>query len=515
MARLLPFLVAAPLFEFPLGTLGQSAKCLALKQTLRLENTTVLNVAYVPAPAMVATRPGSCQASATVTSAPLCRVEFVINTTSTSAVHAEAWLPNTWFGRFMATGNGGLNGCIDYGALDYGASLHFATFGTNNGHDGASGLPFLNHPEVINDFAFRAIHVEAVIGKQMVQAYYGRPAAKSYYMGCSTGGRQGTQAALKFPEDFDGILAGAPATDFNHLQGWSGMLSHFLGATSPNGANSASPKFIPPALWSVVSAEILRQCDLDDGVADGIITEPDTCDFDPEPIQCTANKTTSCLTPIQVEALNNIYSPLMDGSKLLYPRYSPGAEAAGATSILDGSFFSFTADWERYVILNITDHDFTNFGLADIALFDKVNAGRISTFDGDLSAFRNRGGKFLTYHGRRDPLIASTNSKRMYDLISSTLKLSTLDDFYRLFLIPGMGHCSGGLGSPSFGQAGSSTSAVNASTHNILLALVDWVEGGVAPRTIIGSGRNNTTTRTHCRYPMRSVLDGSVFVCAV
>jgi hypothetical protein len=101
----------------------------------------------------------------------------------------------------------------------------------------------------------------------------------------------------------------------------------------------------------------------------------------------------------------------------------------------------------------------------------------------------------------------------MYDLISSTLKLSTLDDFYRLFLIPGMGHCSGGLGSPSFGQAG--PSAANASTHNILLALVDWVEGGVAPRTIIGSGRNNTTTRTHCRYPMRSILDGSVFVCAV
>ncbi|KAJ7249407.1 tannase and feruloyl esterase [Mycena rebaudengoi] len=511
MTRLLPFLAAAPLFSFPLGTLGQSAKCLALKQSLHLENTTILDVAYITAPTNVST-PGSCQSSVPVTSAPLCRVQFVINTTPTSAVHAEAWLPDTWFGRFLATGNGGLGGCIDYLSLDYGASLHFATFGTDNGHDGQSGLPFLNHPEVINDFAFRAIHVEAVIGKQMAQAYYGRPATKSYYMGCSQGGRQGTQAALKFPEDFDGILAGAPATDANHLLGWMGLLTHYIGATNVTlGAVNTSPKFIPPTLWLVVSAEILRQCDLLDGVADGIITEPDICNFRPETLLCTRSKKTDCLTAIQVQALRNIYSPVVDGSKLIYPRYSPGAEADPLGGVLfGGSFSSLTADWERYVILNVTDHDFTNFGLADIALFEKVNPGGFSTFSGELFAFRNRGGKFLTYHGHRDPLISSTNSKRVYDLISKTLKLPTLDDFYRLFFIPGMGHCVGGLGPTSFGQAG--PSAVNASSHNILLALVDWVEGGAAPPTIIGSGMNNTT-RTHCRYPMRSVFNGSEFIC--
>ncbi|KAJ6479361.1 tannase and feruloyl esterase [Mycena vulgaris] len=507
------FLTTAVLLPLSVFAGDPSAKCLSLQQRLNLENTTILDVTYVSAPTNVTT-PGSCQSSAPVTSAPLCRVQFVINTTSTSAVHAEAWLPDTWFGRFMATGNGALNGCIDYIAVDYGASLHFATVGSDNGHDGESGLPFLNHPEVINDFAFRAIHVEAVIGKHIMEVYYGKPAAKSYYLGCSTGGRQGTQAALRFPEDFDGILAGAPATDFNHIMGWFGSLSHFVGAGNDS-VPDTSPKFIPPALWAVVSAEILRQCDALDGVVDGIITEPDDCHFRPEAIACTANQTTNCLTPPQVQALKNIYSPLLGShGELIYPRYAPGAEAdPTAGAIFGGAMFPLTVDWERYTILNVTEHDFTNFGLKDIALFDKINPGGIATFDGDMSAFRNRGGKFLTYHGQRDPLIPSTNSKRVYDLISHTLAQPSLDDFYRLFLIPGMGHCFGGLGAPSFGQGiFPGSNVVNASSHNVLLALVDWVEGGVAPDTIIGSGANGTI-RTHCRYPMRSVFDGKTFIC--
>jgi len=161
----------------------------------------------------------------------------------------------------------------------------------------------------------------------------------------------------------------------------------------------------------------------------------------------------------------------------------------------------------------MTQMPFSNINVQDAPLWDSINPGGIVTFNGDLSAFRNRGGKLLTYHGRRDPLISSTNSKRVYDLISHTLSLPVLDDFYRLFLIPGMGHCGGGLGAPSFGQS-NGLNVVNASSHNILLALVDWVEGGIAPDTIIGSGANNTS-RTHCRYPLRSVFNGTVFVCEV
>ncbi|KAJ7436085.1 tannase and feruloyl esterase [Mycena galericulata] len=505
-----PKYLAAAFFLPVYALASQSAKCLALQHSLHLENTTILNVTYILAATNVST-PGVCQSTAPVTAAPLCRVQFVIQTTSSSAVHAEAWLPDIWFGRFLGLGNGGLGGCIDYANLDYGTSLHFAAVGSDNGHDGTTGSQFLNHPEVINDFAFRAVHVEAVVGKQIVQTYYGAAVAKSYYLGCSTGGRQGTQAALRFPEDFDGIVAGSPATDFNHLTIWQGILSHYVGA--PISAAAPSPKFLSPDAWAIVSAEILRQCDALDGVVDGVITEPDQCDFRPESIQCIESTSTNCLTATQVETVKNVFTPLFGlQGELVYPRYSPGAEAdPNQSQIFGGAFFSITEDWGQFAILNVTEHNFSNFGLKAVAFWDSINPGGIATFDGDLSAFRNRGGKFLTYHGRRDPLISSTNSKRVYDLISHTLSLPLLDDFYRLFLIPGMGHCSGGLGPTSFGQS-QGLNLVNDSSHNILLAMVDWVEGGIGPATIIGSDAANAT-RTHCRYPMRSVFNGTVFVC--
>ncbi|KAJ7202721.1 tannase and feruloyl esterase [Mycena haematopus] len=465
----------------------QSAKCLALKNTHNLENTTILDVEYVAAPANVSTA-GSCQSTASVSAAPLCRVYLVINTTATSAVHAEAWLPDKWYGRFIGLGNGGLGGCIEYSDLDYTTSLHFAAIASDNGHDGQSGLPFLHHPEIINDFAFRAIHAEAVVGKQLVHAYYGSSASKSYYSGCSTGGRQGTQAALRFPGDFDGILAGAPATDFNHLLGWLGLLGHYVGATGPDSAVNAttSETFITPELWSVVSAEILRQCDELDGVLDGIITEPDDCDFQVNAIRCGRNQATGCLSAIQVDALQKIYTPLLDVSgRLIYPRYTPGAEAdPEAATIFGGTFSSLPADWERYAVLNVTEHDFTNYSVRGVKLFEAINPGGVATFDGDFSAFRARGGKFITYHGRRDPVLPGPDG---------------MDAFYRLFLVPGMGHCIGGLGPTSFGQGNvPGTNAVNDSAHNVLLALVHWVEGGVAPGVIVGSGNGKERTFVEC-----------------
>lgn len=227
---------------------------------------------------------------------------------------------------------------IDYANLNYGAGLHFASVGSDNGHDGNSGDVFLNAPEVINDFTFCAVHVEAVIGKQIVEAYYGRPHHKAYFLGCSTGGRQATRAALSFPSDFDGIVGGSPATDFNHLAAWNGLMSHDVGAPNPN----ASASFISPDLWNDVAAEVLRQCDELDGVKDGIITEPDDCDFRPEAIQCSEKLTSHCLTKPQVDVLREIYQPLygLEG-QLLFPRYDPGSEADGdAQTVFSGAFFS-------------------------------------------------------------------------------------------------------------------------------------------------------------------------------
>lgn len=238
---------------------------------------------------------------------------------------------------------------IDYSNLDYTSSFHFAAIGSDNGHDGDTGVFFLDHPEVINDFAFRAIHVSAELGKDIVQQYYNTTPVKSYYLGCSTGGRQGMKSALMFPDDFDGIMAGSPATDFNHLLGWSGLLSRAIGAPG-----TSSPSFIPDALFPFVSAAILEQCDLLDGVADGIITEPDDCFFDPSVLLCgtstAGNDTSSCLTADQIEALNKIYSPVVSTEGVvLYPRLDPLAENQTSRELFfNGSMFMFTDVSDHY-----------------------------------------------------------------------------------------------------------------------------------------------------------------------
>lgn len=221
---------------------------------------------------------------------------------------------------------------IDYDNLAYGTSLGFASVGNNNGHNGNTGAPFLNNNEVLLDFTSRSIHLETLIGKELVNIYYERTPHHSYYLGCSTGGRQGIYAAMYNPADFDGILAGAPATNWNNLVGWSAMMSRYVGAP----AGAASLSFIPPELWDAVAMEVERQCDGLDGVMDGIITEPDECDFRPEALLCegpgtgTDNKT--CLSLEQVEALRKIYAPLygLDG-EYLYPRFDPGAETGPFT----------------------------------------------------------------------------------------------------------------------------------------------------------------------------------------
>ncbi|CAK5272440.1 unnamed protein product [Mycena citricolor] len=491
----------------------QHSKCAALKQTLRIENTTIVDARFLAAGSRVKVGKLCPEQQSQKFYAPtsLCRVQFVTKTSESSGIRAEAWLPEEWYGRFMGVGNGGLGGCIGYDDLSYGSSFHFASVGSNNGHDGNSGEDFLNNPEVIEDFAHRSIHVEAVVGKQIVEAYYGHQHQKSYYLGCSTGGRQGTQEALRYPADFDGIIAGAPATDFNHLIHWTGMLSRHTGAPDPT-----SPAFLSASEWDLVSKEILKQCDALDGVEDGIITEPDTCLFRPEALICRPGQIDDCLFPAQIAALRKIYSPLYSDGKLIYPRFDPGAELTYRQFIWGGQFPEYPRDWLQYVVLNHTTFDFSKYGPKQGKRIEAINAGGIATFSGDLAAFRDRGGKFLTYHGRMDGLIASGNSKRMYDLVSATLSMPSLDSFYRLFLVPGLAHCTGGIGSPNFGQRSYDvTHGVNASSHNLLLALVDWVENGKAPDEMIGTSYDGQTERAHCRYPFRSVRNAeqTAWIC--
>jgi feruloyl esterase len=177
-----------------------------------------------------------------------------------------------------------------------------------------------------------------VLGKQIVDAYYGTPPSKSYYLGCSTGGRQAIQSALLFPEDFDGLVAGSPATDFNHLSSWQAMLGRLVGAPL-----NTTDAFIPATLWPVITREIMNQCDGLDGVKDGIITDPDQCVFRPEALLCSAKtKSSNCITAPQVAALRDIYQPLFGTEgQLLYTRYDPLAESLGEfVNMFSGDIFS-------------------------------------------------------------------------------------------------------------------------------------------------------------------------------
>lgn len=212
---------------------------------------------------------------------------------------------------------------IDYPNLDYGTSLHFATIGSDGGHDGFTALPLLHHPEVLNDFSYRSIHAALVTGKLVVEAYYSKTPARSYYLGCSAGGRQGYQSALLYPEDFDGIVAGAPAVDWNRFAGAISVLATYVGA--PEGQKS--DRYITHSQWNLITREILKQCDTLDALADGIVAEPDECNFDPAALLCAGGQTENCLTGAQVNGLRLLYSPIYgsDGQEI-WPRFDPGSE---------------------------------------------------------------------------------------------------------------------------------------------------------------------------------------------
>jgi len=347
-----------------------------------------------------------------------------------------------------------------------------------------------------------------VVGKEITESYYGKTHDKSYYLGCSTGGRQGFKSAQDFPEDFDGIVAGAPAIAFNNLTSWSG---HFYPITGP--PNSST--FVTTAQWAAVHLDVLKQCDGLDGLEDGILEDPSQCTYDPSGLVCPGStiNSTSCLTPTQVNTVRAVFSPLLnEDGDLVYPRLQPGAEIGASFVLFNGVPFPYTADWFRYVVYNDPSWDPATIDSEDYDNSARLNPADISTFKGDLSGVQKRGAKVLHWHGGADFIISSDNSPRYYEHVSSTMNLSSseLDDFYRYFLVSGTGHCSGGEGAHAIGQG---TGEVNSydPKENILMAVVDWVEKGNAPETIIGSKFVNDTQslgvdyqRAHCKYPKRN-----------
>lgn len=490
------------------------SKCASIASTLSIENGVVYFSEFVAAGTNLSLPDNdpSCTTPSVLVPADICRIALSVATSNRSGISMEAWLPADWQGRFLSVGNGGLNGCVDYAHLAYTSGLGFSSVGTNNGHNGTSGEPFLNNSDVVEDFAYRAMHTGVVTGKSISKDFYGKAHDKSYYLGCSTGGRQGFKSAQDFPDDFDGIVSGAPAIAFANLTSWSG---HFYAITGPPSA----PTFVTMPQWIMVHGDVLKQCDALDGFVDGIIEDPRLCNYDPSGLACPEGSTnaTNCLTAPQVETVKAVFSPLLnDAGDLVYPRFQPGPEIIGSAVIFNGQPFPYTTDFFRYALYNDPSWDPTTIGSDDYNNAARINPFNIQTWKGDLSGMQKRGSKIIHYHGTADFIISSDNSPRYYEHVSSTMGLSPakLDDFYRYFSISGTGHCGGGDGAHAIGQGSDEFNGLEP-RQNVLMAIVDWVENGNAPETLIGTKFVNDTEalgvdfqRAHCKYPKRNQYKG-------
>ena len=446
-----------------------------------------------------------------------CAVLATTRPTSDSEIKFELWLPASgWNGKYEQAGNGGWAGTIPVGSLAEPLRRGFATAGTDDGHTGGSAEWAIGHPEKLADFGYRAVHETRVQATAIVQAFYGREISRSYFFGCSDGGREALMEAQRFADDFDGIIAGAPANYWTHLL-TAGLWDEQSLLNDPASA-------IPQAKLPAIQKAALEQCDALDGVKDGLIEDPRACRFDPGKIACKGVDSAECLTSAQVAALLKIYGGPKNprtGAKI-FPGPSPGVEGVAGTWaawIIPGAQgtpagFGFANSFYLQALYENQKTDFHTLNFdADLAYADEKAGPVLNSTSPDLRSFRARGGKLIQYHGWGDAAISPQNSIDYYELVQAFMakypngRVSTpgpVDDFYRLFMVPGMGHCGGGIGPNSFGNV--APVAAGDPERDLLSALDRWVEKGVAPDHFVGTGKSvsdpgKALTRPLCAYP--------------
>jgi feruloyl esterase len=427
--------------------------------TLKLPDTAVTAAEAVTGGSF--TVPGSTNAIANLP--PFCRVAGIIAPTPESQIRFEVWLPlGQWNGKFAGVGNGGWAGSIPYGALVEQLRRGYAAAATNTGHEGAPGQNMarfaFEKPEQLIDFAHRSHHETAVKAKAIVHAFYSKPAARAYFIGCSSGGYEGLMEAQRFPADYDGIVAGMPANNWTRLM--AGDLDATIASFKGGNAN------LPPAALGVLHRAALAACDANDGVTDGAIENPLRCRVDPGALACKpGGESASCLTPAQAEAARRIYDGLKDpktGAQL-YPGLAPGSEPFWVNRDPANPFPIPIAHY-KWLVFRDPDWDWKTFDFSDPADYDAhVRAEAklapiLNATDPNLTAFRDRGGKLLQYHGWYDQLIAPANSINYFDSVVAhagagkdrATALRDVQTFYRLFMMPAVAHCGGGTGVSSY-----------------------------------------------------------------
>jgi feruloyl esterase len=480
---------------------ARAATCETLTR-LKLPHTTIATAELVPAgtftppsAAPIGDLPGFCRVAATLTP------------TTDSDIRVELWMPESgWNSRFEGTGNGGFAGGIGWGVLARELRRGFAVANTDMGMRppaGSDAGAFVGHPEKWADWGYRSTHEMTVVSKLLIKAYYETAPRYSYFSGCSTGGEQALMESQRFPDDYDGILGGAAA---NNRTGVHASILWDYVVTQREPAD-----YLPDSKLSLLASAVLAACDEADGLKDGLIADPRQCRFDPATLECKGADADTCLTAAQVETVRRVYAgPVNPRTKeQIYPGVPPGSEldwkhfgpppGKTAPPPFDAIFkWTMGADW------NWRSFDFDrNYNDMVAKLGPVVNA-----LNPDLSAFQSRGHKLIQYQGWADWLVPPggailyreavlTRRRRDDGLKATTAAVQReTDQFYRLFMIPGMAHCGGGPGLARF---------------NGMDALVKWVEQGIAPESIVAGGRVDgvEVQRPVCAYPRVARYGGS------
>ncbi len=458
--------------------------------TLVVPTGTITHAQMVPAGTFA--QPGAVDDGAFRALPALCRVAATLEPSSDSDIKIEVWMPAAgWNGKLQAVGNGAFSGTINYAAMSTALARGYATSSTDTGHTGGGASWALGHPEKIVDFGWRAVHEMTTTSKRIIASYYGRGPTYSYWNGCSAGGRQGMKAAQRFPEDFDGVIAGAPGLDWTSRAAQAVRVAKVLEPSEAARLLRTHRQLLHTA--------VVNACDALDGVKDGLIENPQRCRFDPGMLECKDSIGAACLTKTQVETARLMYSsPLNPKTRRVIAGLAPGSELGWTDLGWTASARATGLDQFRFIVFGDPSWIVQRFSFdSDIVRAEETDRDTINALDANLKPFIDRGGKLIQYHGWADPQISPSNSTQYYSRVLEALGASRVHRSYRLFMAPGMAHCGGGEGPDTF---------------DMVSALEQWVEHGLAPDRIIASHSSRGVvdrTRPLCPYPKVAVYTGT------
>ena len=491
------------------GAFAAPAKSCAQMAGMSIAGVAISKAVEVPAAPAGTVQVGFSPADKNAVAFPAyCRIEGVI--AARTGADSKAYgltvaiaLPNDWNGRFLMMGGGGLNGNLaqPLGATASGDSpalaRGFAVVSTDGGHKGGGGFDsgFLGDQQASLDFAFNAVPTVAAAAKQVVSAYYGRPISRSYFTGCSTGGREGMEAAERYPFLFDGIVTGAPAmrTDRSNLGlKWAAVAFNRIAP------KDAAGKIIPGGAFSAADQRLvvdgfLKACDELDGAKDGRVFNVGACRFDPAVLACKGAKADGCLSADQVAAIKTAFAgPATASGRQVYSAH-PYDTGMAATAPIPGFLLNSTAgpvsSGAPPTSMDLEADEASENANALQQLTDTYNWTNLSSFYG-------HGGKQLFFHGMSDPWFSAFDTLDYYQrLAKDNGGPDKLAQSSRLFLVPGMGHCAGG--------------PATLDRFDLLSALVEWVEQGKAPDAVVATGTDFPgRSRPLCAWPLHAQYKG-------